>query len=82
VPTPDWKLDYCNIERLSPDEIRQRRAHFDKQKELAQGCGKWRASPRPRMSARHRRRFLICVVGLGTPARPRHAGIAETGMAA
>ncbi|MGO4737024.1 glycine reductase [Bosea sp. 2KB_26] len=33
--TPDWKLDYCNIERLSPDEIRQRRAAFDAQKETA-----------------------------------------------
>lgn len=33
--TPDWKLDYCNIERLSPDEIRQRRAAFDIQKETA-----------------------------------------------
>ncbi|MGO4667872.1 glycine reductase [Bosea sp. 2RAB26] len=31
----DWKLDYCNIERLSPDEIRQRRAAFDIQKETA-----------------------------------------------
>jgi hypothetical protein len=24
-----WKLDYCNIERLSPDEIKARRAAFD-----------------------------------------------------
>lgn len=31
----DWKLDYCNIERLSPDEIARRRAEFDKAKELA-----------------------------------------------
>ena len=29
---PDWKLDYCNIDRLSADEIRQRRADFDRQK--------------------------------------------------
>ena len=28
----DWKLDYCNIERLSADEIRQRRADFDRGK--------------------------------------------------
>jgi len=28
----DWKLDYCNIERLSPEEITQRRADFDKGK--------------------------------------------------
>jgi hypothetical protein len=32
---PDWKLDYCNIERLSPDEIRQKRADFDAQKTVA-----------------------------------------------
>ncbi|MEO8248279.1 MAG: hypothetical protein ABI589_02820, partial [Burkholderiales bacterium] len=25
----DWKLDYCNIERLSPEEISRRRAQFD-----------------------------------------------------
>jgi len=28
----DWKLDYCNIERLTPDEIRRRRAEFDRGK--------------------------------------------------
>jgi hypothetical protein len=33
--SPDWKLDYCNIERLSADEIRQRRAEFDRQKTIA-----------------------------------------------
>jgi D-proline reductase (dithiol) PrdB len=32
---PDWKLDYCNIERLSADEIARRRAEFDRQKEVA-----------------------------------------------
>jgi D-proline reductase (dithiol) PrdB len=32
---PDWKLDYCNIERLSADEIRTRRAEFDKAKDVA-----------------------------------------------
>jgi D-proline reductase (dithiol) PrdB len=32
---PDWKLDYCNIERLSPEEIARRRADFDRQKEVA-----------------------------------------------
>ena len=26
---PSWKLDYCNIERLSPEDIRQRRAAFE-----------------------------------------------------
>ena len=33
---PDWKLDYCNIERLSPEEIATRRAEFDKAKDVAQ----------------------------------------------
>ena len=32
---PDWKLDYCNIERLSPEEITARRAEFDKAKDVA-----------------------------------------------
>ena len=27
--SPDWKLDYCNIERLSPEEIARRRAAFE-----------------------------------------------------
>ena len=31
----DWKLDYCNIERLSAEEIRQRRADFDAAKAQA-----------------------------------------------
>lgn len=34
----DWKLDYCNIERLSPDEINRRRAEFDRQKAVAKSC--------------------------------------------
>jgi hypothetical protein len=25
----DWKLDYCNIERMTPEEIRAKRAEFD-----------------------------------------------------
>jgi D-proline reductase (dithiol) PrdB len=33
--SPDWKLDYSNIARLSPDEIARRRAEFDKQKAVA-----------------------------------------------
>lgn len=33
--SPDWKLDYCNIARLTPDEIERRRADFDKQKNIA-----------------------------------------------
>lgn len=32
---PDWKLDYCNIERLTPDEIQRRRAEFDQGKAQA-----------------------------------------------
>src|SRR3989440_12694295 len=32
---PDWKLDFSNIARLSPEEIARRRAEFDRQKELA-----------------------------------------------
>jgi len=26
---PDWKFDYCNVERLTPEEIARRRAVFD-----------------------------------------------------
>jgi hypothetical protein len=32
---PDWKLDYSNIERLTPEEIAQRRSDFDRQKAAA-----------------------------------------------
>jgi len=32
---PDWKLDYSNIARLSPEELQRRRAEFDRQRELA-----------------------------------------------
>jgi len=32
---PDWKLDNSNIARLSPEEIRQRRAEFVRQKDVA-----------------------------------------------
>jgi len=28
----DWKLDYCNIERMTPEEIARRRAEFDRVK--------------------------------------------------
>jgi hypothetical protein len=30
-----WKLDYSNIEQLSPEDLAARRAEFDRQKELA-----------------------------------------------
>jgi len=32
---PDWKLDYCNVERLTPEEIARSRAEFDKGKAQA-----------------------------------------------
>ena len=32
---PDWKLDYSNVVRLSPEEIARRRAEFDRGKEIA-----------------------------------------------
>jgi hypothetical protein len=33
--SPYWKLDYCNIARLSAEEIRQRRAELDREKNVA-----------------------------------------------
>jgi D-proline reductase (dithiol) PrdB len=42
--SPDWKLDYCNIARLSQDEIRQRRAEFDRQKLVARAVREEAAS--------------------------------------
>ena len=30
-----WKIDYSNIDLLSADEIRSRRAEFDRQKKIA-----------------------------------------------
>jgi glycine/betaine/sarcosine/D-proline reductase family selenoprotein B len=35
--SPDWKLDFSNIARLSQEEIARRRADFDKQKAIARG---------------------------------------------
>src|SRR5690242_4475872 len=32
---PAWKLDYSNIEKLPPEEVRRRREEFDRQKEIA-----------------------------------------------
>ena len=32
---PEWKLDFSNIARLSPEEVARRRAEFDRQKEIA-----------------------------------------------
>lgn len=31
----EWKLDYCNVERLSPEELARRRAEFDRGKDTA-----------------------------------------------
>src|SRR5215208_2258931 len=31
----EWKLDYSNVERVSPDELARLRAEFDKAKEAA-----------------------------------------------
>ncbi len=31
----DWKLDYNNLARMSPEEVARRRAEFDKGKEVA-----------------------------------------------
>jgi len=33
--SPDWKLDYCSIERLTPEEIARRRVEFDNAKTQA-----------------------------------------------
>jgi hypothetical protein len=31
----DWKLDFSNVAKMSPEEIARRRAEFDAQKEVA-----------------------------------------------
>ena len=33
----DWKLDFSNVSRMSPEEIARRRREFDAQKEIAKG---------------------------------------------
>jgi D-proline reductase (dithiol) PrdB len=42
---PFWKLDYSNIERLSPEEIRRRREEFDRQEEIARTIRSAPAAP-------------------------------------
>jgi D-proline reductase (dithiol) PrdB len=32
---PSWKLDYSNIDRLTPEEIERRRREFDREKDVA-----------------------------------------------
>lgn len=34
---PDWKLDYCNIDRLTPEQVASHRAAFDRAKMEAKG---------------------------------------------
>ncbi len=43
----DWKLDYSNFERLTPEEIRRRRAEFDKGKTQAKNVRKEAGLTRP-----------------------------------
>jgi glycine/betaine/sarcosine/D-proline reductase family selenoprotein B len=43
---PDWKLDYCNVDRLTPDEIARRRAAFDQSKAQALGLRERAAAAR------------------------------------
>lgn len=33
----DWKLDFSNVARMSPEEVARRRAEFDKAKQVALG---------------------------------------------
>jgi len=52
--SPDWKLDFQNISRMSAEEIAQRRADFQRQKEIAKDLrdrlGITRASAREEVS--------------------------------
>ena len=43
---PAWKLDYCNIERLTPEEIMRRRAAFDEGKIQAKSVREGASSAR------------------------------------
>ena len=45
---PDWKLDYCNVDRLTPEEIGRRRAEFDEAKRQAKQL---REAPRSELPA-------------------------------
>jgi len=44
---PAWKLDYCNIERLTPEEIGRRRAEFDEGKTQAKSAHEEAGISRP-----------------------------------
>jgi hypothetical protein len=43
----DWKLDYCNIDRLTPEELARRRAEFDAGKAQARQLREGRGLVRP-----------------------------------
>jgi hypothetical protein len=47
--SPDWKLDYSNIARLSPAEIARRRAEFDQGKAVAKALRGAARIPAPRL---------------------------------
>jgi len=49
--SPDWKLDYLNLSALSPEEIAQRRADFDKQKVVAKALGEEAGKTQPDTAA-------------------------------
>jgi hypothetical protein len=48
----DWKLDYCNVARLTPDEIARRRAAFDLGKAQAKAARERTAAAPPPASPR------------------------------
>jgi len=48
----DWKLDYCNVERLTPDEIARRRAAFDVGKAQAKAVRERTAAAPPSAAPR------------------------------
>jgi hypothetical protein len=50
-PSADWKLDYCNVARLPPDEIARRRAAFDAGKAQAKALRE-RSEPSTRAPSR------------------------------
>ena len=54
---PDWKLDYSNIARLSPEEIARRRAEFDRQKAVAKTV---RAETQRAQASSHSHPLTLC----------------------
>jgi hypothetical protein len=43
----DWKVDYCNVQRLSPEELQRRRSAFDASKAQAKQLRDEGAQRRP-----------------------------------